>query len=138
MPRTITASDRKALIRLASTLPVGSDERKAILAGLGRRVPASDEVMRVLKEVAGFFKGRGMDVDLETRPWDGSVELSIGDPWEPSAGIHIVPSKEGLDVSLFQGGRARSGETVEHPSARAVIEAVKDVARAEDYIVDRE
>jgi hypothetical protein len=34
MAKTITASDRKALIRLASTLPVGSEERKAILAGL--------------------------------------------------------------------------------------------------------
>ena len=30
----LTASDRKALIRLASSLPQGSDERKAILAGL--------------------------------------------------------------------------------------------------------
>ena len=30
-------SDRKTLIRLASTLPKGSDERKAILAGLSRR-----------------------------------------------------------------------------------------------------
>jgi hypothetical protein len=98
-------------------------------------VPASDEVKRVLKEVAGYFKGRGMDVDLETRLW---VELNIGDPWDTTAGIHIVPSKEGLDVSLVQGGRARSQKTVTRPSARAVIEAVKDVARAEDYIVDRE
>ena len=30
----ITASDRKALIRLASSLPKGSEERKTILAGL--------------------------------------------------------------------------------------------------------
>jgi len=34
MSRTLTASDRKSLIRLASTLPSGSAERKAILAGL--------------------------------------------------------------------------------------------------------
>jgi hypothetical protein len=34
MSRTLTASDRKFLIRLASTLPKGSPERKAILAGL--------------------------------------------------------------------------------------------------------
>lgn len=134
MAKTLTAADRKSLIRLASTMVVGSPERKAILAGLGRMVPASDEVKQVLKEVARYFKGRGMDVDLETRLW---VELNIVDPWESGAGIHIVPSKEGLDVSLVQGGRARSGETVRRPSARAVIEAVKDVARAEDYIVDR-
>ena len=34
MPRNLTASDRKSLIRLASTLPKGSPQRKAILAGL--------------------------------------------------------------------------------------------------------
>jgi hypothetical protein len=30
----LTASDRKAMIRLASALPKGSDERRAVLAGL--------------------------------------------------------------------------------------------------------
>jgi hypothetical protein len=34
MARNLTASDRSALIRLASTLPVGSPQRKAILSGL--------------------------------------------------------------------------------------------------------
>ena len=34
MSRTLTAADRSALIRLASTMPVGSKERKAILNGL--------------------------------------------------------------------------------------------------------
>jgi hypothetical protein len=34
MPRSLTASDRSALIRLASTLPVGSEERKAILTSV--------------------------------------------------------------------------------------------------------
>jgi len=36
MARNLTASDRRSLIRLASTLPAGSDERKAILKGLSR------------------------------------------------------------------------------------------------------
>ena len=34
MSRKLTASDRSALIKLATTLPKGSPERKAILAGL--------------------------------------------------------------------------------------------------------
>jgi hypothetical protein len=34
MAKTLTATDRKALIKLASLLPAGSGERKAILAGL--------------------------------------------------------------------------------------------------------
>ena len=36
-----TASDRSALIRLASTLPAGSAERRAILANLASRVAGS-------------------------------------------------------------------------------------------------
>jgi len=36
MSRKLTASDRKALIKMASTLPVGSGERRAILAGLNK------------------------------------------------------------------------------------------------------
>lgn len=36
MPRTLSASDRSTLIKLASSLPKGSPEKKAILAGLGK------------------------------------------------------------------------------------------------------
>jgi len=36
MSRTLTAADRSVLIRFASTLPVGTPERKAILTGLRR------------------------------------------------------------------------------------------------------
>ena len=39
MPRSLTASDRTSLIRLASSLPAGSAERKAILAGLKKAWP---------------------------------------------------------------------------------------------------
>ncbi|MBQ73289.1 MAG: hypothetical protein CMJ67_10335 [Planctomycetaceae bacterium] len=46
MPRTITAADRSALIRLASTMEKGSPERKAILAGLSKQAeaPMPDDV----------------------------------------------------------------------------------------------
>ena len=36
MPRNLSASDRSSLIRLASRLPAGSPQRKAILAGLSK------------------------------------------------------------------------------------------------------
>ena len=42
MSRTLTAADRSALIRLASTLPAGSDERRAILAGLNKQSSEED------------------------------------------------------------------------------------------------
>jgi hypothetical protein len=36
MSRTLSASDRKALIKMAGSLPVGSPERKALLMGLAK------------------------------------------------------------------------------------------------------
>ena len=37
MSKALTARDRSALIRLASVLPKGDENRRAILAGLGRK-----------------------------------------------------------------------------------------------------
>ena len=45
MPRTLTAADRSALIRLASTLPAGNEERKAILAGLQKQAGPDRSLM---------------------------------------------------------------------------------------------
>ena len=47
MARKITASDRSALIKMASKMPVGSPERKAVLAGLSKKeARLSADVMR--------------------------------------------------------------------------------------------
>ena len=51
MPRNLTASDRSALIKLASTLPAGSPERKAILSGLKKAtVSRAEEALSLLAE----------------------------------------------------------------------------------------
>ena len=42
MSKNLTASDRKSLIRLASSLPAGSDERRAILSSLSKRAREYD------------------------------------------------------------------------------------------------
>ena len=66
MSRSLTASDRSALIRLASTLPKGSKERKAILAGLkeaARRTPITLQELLDLDE--------GGTLLLEKRDWNG-------------------------------------------------------------------
>lgn len=49
MSRILTASDRKSLIKLASTMPKGSPERKAILAGLEKASRS-----RLLQKVRGM------------------------------------------------------------------------------------
>ena len=45
MARKQTASDRKALIRLASSMSVGSEERRAILAGLSKQAAYNGPVV---------------------------------------------------------------------------------------------
>jgi hypothetical protein len=53
MPKRLTASDRSSLIRLASGLPKGSEERKAILAGLkkvGMEHASPEALKKYLKE----------------------------------------------------------------------------------------
>ena len=61
MSKNLTASDRKSLIRLASTLPKGSKERRAILAGLNKVASEFVEFENAgdmsLKEFEDFFKG---------------------------------------------------------------------------------
>jgi len=59
--RNLTASDRAALIRLASTLPVGDENRRAILAGLARvatEFATMDALQGYLKEHPGADKSK--------------------------------------------------------------------------------
>ena len=55
----ISSQDRSALIRLASGLPVGDENRKAILAGLSKRA-----------KVPGLYLGRTQLLDAQGRPED--------------------------------------------------------------------
>lgn len=70
MSKSLNASDRTALIRLASTLPKGSKERRAILAGLKTAYFAAelseDEQVKILEQVASHFERRyGLDTEIE-------------------------------------------------------------------------
>jgi len=56
MSRTLTAADRSALIRLASTMEKGSPERKAILAGLNKS--AQPDVEYYITPKRGTMTGR--------------------------------------------------------------------------------
>ncbi len=60
MSRSLTAPDRSSLIRLASSLPAGSPERKAILAGLrlqGARVASKrGDIITLTKSIPDFFQ----------------------------------------------------------------------------------
>jgi hypothetical protein len=73
MSRSLTASDRSALIRLASTMPAGSVERRAILAGLSKTASALLGDARVsalvddLMSEAGRFRPVASDIRSEEK-----------------------------------------------------------------------
>jgi hypothetical protein len=81
MSRRLTASDRSALIRLASTLPVGSSERRAILAGLAGT--QSHTASLSWREVVG------VPLDANTKrgaqKWITSLRMYILGDSEPSS-----------------------------------------------------
>jgi hypothetical protein len=62
MSRNLTAQDRSSLIRLASTLPAGSAERKAILAGLGKVAYGLGMSHDDLIDVEGYREPLSVDV----------------------------------------------------------------------------
>jgi hypothetical protein len=70
MARSLTAKDRSALIRLASSLPVGSPQRKAILSGLAKTSFTPDPVNRSKAsssgKVAQFSKEKLADAIAQT------------------------------------------------------------------------
>ena len=70
--KTLTAADRSALLRLASELPKGSEERKAILAGLKEASkPIGPDPREVCRAVDKFMSSK-----LDTK-WPAEIEGCI-------------------------------------------------------------
>ena len=67
MSRSLTAADRSALIRLASTMPVGSEERKTILAGLLKESRVRQPTLRSLEEELDAILDDIADLDSEAK-----------------------------------------------------------------------
>lgn len=80
MTRKLTASDRRSLIRLASTLPKGSEERRAILSHLKKGMDfkrIDREMVNAAKEMGSLLAGRP-NAAIKIRD-------ALGDPFKESA-----------------------------------------------------
>lgn len=83
MPRTLTAADRSALIRLASTLPVGSEGRRAVLTALKKtasRYPVPS------KGPTEDRNGKIYAAYYENPAWDDAEEYPIALVWSDGEG----------------------------------------------------
>lgn len=88
MSRSLTASDRSALTRLASSLPPGSAERKTILAGLSREAFTAPPPSMI----------PAFDLARELRPGTIFTHLESHDLVALKNGFAL---REGLDYRIF-------------------------------------
>lgn len=104
MSKTLTATDRKALIRLASSMDKGSDERRAILAGLGTGKKASSVDFFGWVTSPEYSKAKGPGVEMG---WAESIRLPNGaEPFE------WVETLEGHRASLLKRAQKLKGTVV--------------------------
>ena len=112
MSRNLTASDRKSLVRLASTLPAGSPERKAILAGLAKTKSASRSKAastgKILIEV-GEDRERKSDTFPKGQPYvefDGNRReryYLVRGVWRHAMGGTPLPALAEIANLLYEG-----------------------------------
>jgi len=144
MPKTLTASDRSRLIHLASTLPVGSDERRVILSGLNRvaKLPYPTRrgtKVKVMKDVKlkvnrstrlTILRGSvGKIVRVENRP--GGVDSTMLDYMGPNYDPATMDKKEGLLYAIkFDDSAVKEQDWLE----RSYQALVKDHGYDEDRL----
>ncbi len=78
----LRATDRSALIRLASSLPKGSPERKALLAGISeskKASPAKNDIAVLLSDIVSMA---GLTAIAGRERKDGGAEISFEDGWK--------------------------------------------------------
>ena len=100
MPRTLSASDRSSLIRLASSLPAGSIEKRAILAGLQKTHRASgveqvftEAQAKKAVELAKWFESLGSTAPERSKTSFRAREAGEDYPyWGTAGGGYFQPS----------------------------------------------
>jgi len=141
MSRTLTAADRSALIRLASTLPAGSDERRAILAGLKKSANPKAVANDVFKALQKSLRGRDHYPNFMVKGDIAKVSdmYGYGKPFHAEVFFQIQPDgsitvpvrldSEGRDQKWSAGSfRGVKGKTVSFDSAVKILSSLFDRA----------
>jgi len=137
MSKTLTASDRKSLIRLASALPAGSPERRAILAGL-QKAPVAKSAANATPAVEALMRdlGRipGVDTVYITDTWsDGYFQLRV--VLEPKEGPNALGGRSGKTIE-FEYARGRWGKFFNIPNFAKIMAAIRKMVKKSDLTID--
>ncbi len=108
MSRTLTASDRSALIRLASTLPAGSAERRAILAGLSK---------------VSFKEGQSVRVDMSHKALSSTAYNDL----DPVGGDAVVATKD--EIRSLGAKKQRGRVWVKAKGGKALFSVPREALR---------
>ena len=111
--RTLTASDRSALIKLASSLPAGSPDRKAILASLDKTANQSSALADSLKK-----KWRNVTYD----PKQNQGRASLG-------ALKITFRESGNDNAVIVTINEMPYLKTDAESAEKILDAINDAFR---------
>ena len=131
MSRRLTAADRSALIRLASTLPVGSPQRKAILAGLGKeaRFPPRSEDYNRVDGADGFWKWPIFAAERETGLRFRSLPQNLGNMIFFLNTAVVAWEKKMRDESAERDALGRTASGVPREFQDQVVRVVADFTR---------
>ena len=137
MAKNLTASDRKSLIRLASALPAGSPERRAILAGL-QKAPVAKSAANATPAVEALMRdlGRipGVDTVYITDTWsDGYFQLRV--VLEPKEGPNALGGRSGKTIE-FEYARGRWGKFFNIPNFAKIMAAIRKMVKKSDLTID--
>ena len=106
MSRTLTASDRRRLIRLASTMEKGSEERRAILAGLSKqsRLHSPKTAARNDKRLAAALRKYLREIQDESqKDMGGDPAWGRGGKYDPVADAGVWVGKEAERMTQTSG-----------------------------------
>ena len=109
MAKILTATDRKSLIRLASTMAVGSPERRAILAGLKKVKAATNydrEILALIHEDRRVKSGWEREVSKAYRTLDNAGDgYGVGDETDDIASIgeagRLIDTVENGQIAVY-------------------------------------
>lgn len=138
--KTLTASDRTALIKLASTLPQGSEERRAILSGLKSAVflPSISDAdqVKILEQVGNHFERRyGLDfeIDEEGAGLDSPVMYAWDENDEPAYRSMLDVQYDDINGWTVGVGTSRHGFSTSFGEGN-----VRDIIRHAEKVLKKE
>ena len=132
--KNLTASDRSSLIRLAASLPVGDENRRAILAGLVEAKTAAEAPESVNALMATLGRVPGVANVYITDTWsDGYFHLRV--VLDPKESKNVLGGWSGKVIDL-EYARGRYGKFFNIPDFAKVVAAIRALTKRSGLTIE--